>query len=170
MELQINFSLIQPLCQISKKLYRKSTPCNNLSTALRQQNSQTDIRHVVQKSKINIINIHLPVMIFIRMHSQESQFHNKCLICSIKFLIYVQIASFVRAFGEQIQTCVQVQPNAGRKVQKVPFQPAKTCQNTYRINLQDVFNIKINTVPTGEFPCRNKSNGTRANYHMNARD
>ena len=42
-------------------------------------------------------------MIFIRMHSQESQFHNKCLFCSIMSIIYVQIASFVRAFGKQIQ-------------------------------------------------------------------
>ena len=36
--LKINFSLMQPLCQISKKLYGKSTPCNNLSTAPRHQN------------------------------------------------------------------------------------------------------------------------------------
>ena len=52
------------------------------------------------------INIHLPLMIFIRMHSQESQFHNKFLFCSIMSIIYVHlcpIASFVRAFGKQIQ-------------------------------------------------------------------
>ena len=29
---------MQPLCQISKKLYGKSTPCNNLSTVLRDKN------------------------------------------------------------------------------------------------------------------------------------
>ena len=40
------------------------------------------------------------------MYSHESQFHNKCLICSIKFIIYVQIAPFVRAFGKQIQRSV----------------------------------------------------------------
>ena len=50
-----------------------------------------------------IINIHLSLMIFIRMHSQESQFHNKCLICLIKFTIYVQSPT-VCAFGKQIQT------------------------------------------------------------------
>ena len=50
-------------------------------------------------------------MIFIGMHSQESQFHDECLICSIKFIIYVQIASFVSAFGKQIQKRIQVQPN-----------------------------------------------------------
>ena len=27
---------MQPLCEISKKLYGKSKPCNNLSTALRR--------------------------------------------------------------------------------------------------------------------------------------
>ena len=50
----------------------------------------------------SIINIHLPLMIFIRMHSQESQFHNKCLFCSIMFIIYVQIATFVQI--KQIQS------------------------------------------------------------------
>ena len=97
---------MQPLCQISKKLYGKSKPCNNLSTALRAQTSQKDIRHIVQSTEVrnNIINIHLPLMIFIRMHSQESQFHNKCLICSVMSIIYVQIATFVSAFGKQIQS------------------------------------------------------------------
>ena len=98
MELQIHFSLMQPLCQISKKLYGKSTPYYNLSTALRDQTSQKHIRHIVQSTLVrnSIINIHLPLMIFIRMHSQESQFHNKCLFFSIMSIIYVQIATFVR--------------------------------------------------------------------------
>ena len=75
-------------------------------------------------------------MIFIGMHSQESQFHNKCLICSIKLIIYVQIASFVkRAF--------RLKPNVGRKVQKVILQPVETCQTKYRINLYDVFIINV---------------------------
>ena len=128
---------MQPLCQISKKLYGKSKPCNNLSTALRAQTSQKDIRHIVQSTEVrnNIINIHLPLMIFIRMHSQESQFHNKCLFCSIMSIIYVQISSFVRAFGKQIQKRVQVPSNVGRNVQKVQLQPVETCQTKYRINL-----------------------------------
>ena len=125
---------MQPLCQISKKLYGKSKPCNNLSTAFRQQSSQKDISHIVLSSLVrnNIININLPLMIFIRMHSQESQFHNNCLICVIKFIIYVQIASFVRAFGKQIQTRVQVQPNV---VKKVILQVVETCKTNYRNNL-----------------------------------
>ena len=131
MELQIYLSLMQPLCQISKKLYGKSIPCNNLSTALKAQTSQKDIRHIVQSTEVrnNIINIHLPLMIFIRMHSQESQFHNKCLICSIKLIIHDQIASFVRAFGKQIQKLIQVVPNVGRKVQKVPFTARRNMPN-----------------------------------------
>ena len=52
----------------------------------------------------SIKNIHLPLMIFIRMHSQESQFHNKCLFCLIMFIICVQIATFVRTFCKQIQS------------------------------------------------------------------
>jgi hypothetical protein len=83
----------------------------------------------------NIINIPLPLTIFIRMHSQESQFHNKCLICSIMFIIYVQVATFVRAFSTQIQTLVQVQLNVWRKLQKVILQVLETFQTKYRINL-----------------------------------
>ena len=118
MELERTCSLMQLMCQISKKLYGKSKPCNNLSTAFRQQSSQKDIRHIGWSTLVrnSIINIHLPLMIFIRMHSQESQFYNKCLFCSIMSIIYVQIASFVRAFGTQIQTLMQVQLNVGRKL------------------------------------------------------
>ena len=86
---------MQPLYHISKKLYGKSKPCNNLSTAHRDPTGQKDIRHIVQSTEVrnNIRNIHLPLMIFIRMHSQETHFHTKCLICSIKSIIYVQIAT-----------------------------------------------------------------------------
>ena len=89
---------MQSLSHISKKLYGKSKPCYNLSTVLRDQTSQKYIRHIVQSTLVrnSIVNINLPLMIFIRMHSQESQFHNKCLFCSIIFIIYVQIATFVR--------------------------------------------------------------------------
>ena len=95
--------LMQPLCQISKKLYGKSTPCNNLSTALRHKNKPYRYRHVVESTEVrnSIINIHLPLMIFIKMHSYEYQFHNKCLLCSIKSIIYVQIPPF----------CLRVQPS-----------------------------------------------------------
>ena len=47
------------------------------------------------ETRNDMINIPLPLMIFIRMHSQESQFHNECLICSIMSVIYVQVATFV---------------------------------------------------------------------------
>jgi hypothetical protein len=47
----------------------------------------------------------------------------------------VQIASFVRAFGKQIQKRVQVALNVGRKVQKVPLKPVETCETKYGINL-----------------------------------
>uniref|UniRef100_A0AAZ3PD17 Catenin alpha-1 n=1 Tax=Oncorhynchus tshawytscha TaxID=74940 RepID=A0AAZ3PD17_ONCTS len=40
---------------------------------------------------------------------------------------------------KQIQKRVQVQPNVGQKVQKVPFQPVETCQPMYRINLEERF-------------------------------
>ena len=82
---------------------------SDLKKTLRKP-AKINIRHVVQSTLVrnSIVNIHLPLMIFIRMHSQESQFHNKCLICSIKFNNYVHISPFVRAFGKQIETCVQL--------------------------------------------------------------
>ena len=42
-----------------KKLYGKSKPCNNLSTALRAQTSQRNIHHVAQSTLVRniIINI-----------------------------------------------------------------------------------------------------------------
>ena len=126
-------SLMQPLCQISKKVYGKSKPCNNLSTELRDPTSQKDIRHIVHSTEVinNIINIHLPLMIFIRMHSQESQFHNKCLTCSIMSIIYVQIATFVSAFGKQIKTH-EARSLLADEMSKSSVTPDRTM---YRINL-----------------------------------
>jgi hypothetical protein len=128
---------MQPLCQISK-----SKPCNNLSTALRDPTSQKDIRHIVQSTEVrnNIINIHLPLMIFIRIHSQESQFHNKCLIFLKMSIIYFQIATFVSAFGKQIKTHEALSLVAD-EMSKVPLQSVETCQTMNRIHLKDVFNI-----------------------------
>ena len=125
---------MQPLCQISKILYGKSIIWVRRTEP---KPAKRNICHVAQSTLVrnSIINIHLPLMIFIRMHSQESQFHDKCLICSIMSIIYVQIASFVSAFCKQIQTRVQVQPNGGWKVQKVILQVVETCQTKYRIGM-----------------------------------
>ena len=120
MELKIYFSLIQPLCQISKKLYSESTPWNNLSTALRDQN-KPDTHHVVESTEVinSIINIHLRLMIFNGMHSKESQFHNKCLFCSIKSIIYVQIPHFVVLVNKsKLTRCGQVQVKVQTKSSK----------------------------------------------------
>ena len=59
MELQIHFSLMQPQCQISKKQYGKSKPCNNLSMELRAQTAMLH-SHVAQSTLVrnSIINIH----------------------------------------------------------------------------------------------------------------
>ena len=107
-ELQINFSLMQPLSHISKKLYQKSTPCNNLSTGLRQQNKPYRYPPCCEVRN-SIINIHLPLIILIRMHRMESQFHNKCFICLIKSIIYVQIPPFCLRVQNTIQRRRQVQ-------------------------------------------------------------
>ena len=123
MDIQIHFSLMQPLCQISKKLYGKSKPCNNLRMALRKQ---IEISAMLESKEIrnNIINIPLPLMIFIRMHSQESQFHIKCLICLIMSIIYVQRATFVSTFGKQIHSRSTF-PSCRRNVKKFRYCPQK---------------------------------------------
>ena len=68
-ELKRDFSLI---LSDFKKTLRKSMILE-ISAIL----ESTEVRN-------NTINIHLPLMIFIRRHSQESQFDKKWLICSIK--------------------------------------------------------------------------------------
>ena len=130
----MHFSLMQPLCQISKKLYRKS---NNLSTALRHKNMPSNISAMLESTIVrnSIINIHLPLMIFIRMHSQESQFHNKCLYCSIKSIIYVQISPFFHAFSPLLKMQEARAKCHDEKSKKVIFTFVETCQTMYSINL-----------------------------------
>ena len=78
-----------------------------------------------------MINIPLPLMIFIRIYSQV---HNKCLICSIMSIIYVQLATFVSTFGTPIQTLELVDSFFGQKLQKVILHVEETFQTNYRIN------------------------------------
>ena len=56
------------------------------------------------------------------------------------------------------------------KSQKVPLQTVETCQTKYRINLYWRFYDKHPNVPTGQFLCLQKCNGTQANSHVNTRD
>jgi hypothetical protein len=51
---------------------------HNLRTALKS-NPAREILAILESTEVrnNTINIHLPLMIFIRRHSQESQFDNK---------------------------------------------------------------------------------------------
>ena len=137
MEIQIYLSLMQPLCQISKKLYGKSKPCNNL-----RRRSEIIFFAMLESTEIrnNIINISLPLMIFIRMHSQESQFHDKCLICSIKSIIYVQIPPFCSRIQYSNPNAQALGPD---KVKTVILQFVETCQTMYIINLQDVVIINL---------------------------
>ena len=103
--LKMNFLLIQPLCQISKRLYGESISCDYLRTVPRLQNytnifqPSRGVTNVRNSAKIN----HLPLMIFIWLHSQDSQLHSKCLFCSIKSLFMSQKLCFVGAVCSVIQ-------------------------------------------------------------------
>ena len=118
--LKINV-LIQLLCQISKRLYGESTPCDYVRTNL------TDIfqpRRGVTKVRNSIKIKHLHLMIFIWWHSQDSMLHSKCLFCSIK-LIFIHL--FVCVFSsvihmhkawaqhpdEKSKSCIKVRRNTG---------------------------------------------------------
>ena len=110
----------------------------------------------VNKVRYSIINIHLPLMIFIRMHSQESQFHNKCQIFSIKSIIYVQIPPFVRAFGKQIQTRVQVQLKGKTKSPKSFIISRRNMSNEVQNQTLGCFYHKSSIMfqPENSFVCR----------------
>ena len=98
MGLKINFLLIQPRCQISKILFRKSKPFDYLRTVPSIQiitNSYQPNRGVTQVRNREKMN-HLPLMIFIWLHSQDSHLLNKCLFCSMKSLFISK--NLVRAF------------------------------------------------------------------------
>ena len=106
--LKINFLLIQPQCHISKRLYGESKPCVYLRTSPSRQfitNSNQPSRRVAQVRNRDQIN-HLPLMIFIWLHSQESHLHNKCWFCSIKSLFMSKL----------VKTCRRIHPNSTGKV------------------------------------------------------
>ena len=121
------------LCKISKRLYGESTPCL-IMFGQRQVREKYIFqrRRGVTKVRNSIINIHLPLMMFIRMHSQESQFHHKCLIMSIS---YVQIFSYVKAFGKQIQKRIQVQLD--EKFKKLYYRSKKFV----KLSMESIFRI-----------------------------
>ena len=101
--LKINFLLIQPLCQISKRIYGKSITCDYLRTASSRQiitNSNQPSRGVTQVRNGDKIN-HLP-LIFIWLHSQYIHLLNKCLFCSIKSLFISENLRFVCLFSSVI--------------------------------------------------------------------
>ena len=104
-KIQINFSLLmQPLCQISKRLYSESTLCDYVRSAPSHRNpySHFPTSHVT-KVRNSIKMNHLPLMIFIWWHSQVSMLVNKCLFCSIKLIFMSKYLHFVGAFCSEIQ-------------------------------------------------------------------
>ena len=105
----------------------------------------------------NIMNIRLPLVIFIRMQSQESQSHNKCLICSIMSINCVQVATF---FRDQVykskHSC-----RSGINFKKLYYRSKKhvklSTESIFSLLLSQIFN----NVPTGEFLCLQRSHGTQ---------
>ena len=98
-KIKLNVLLIQPLCQISKRLYGESTPCDYLWTAPRKKSMKNIFQpgrcatKVRNSDKINA----LPLMIFFCWHSKRSQIHHKWSFCSImSFFISINTLYLVR--------------------------------------------------------------------------
>ena len=81
-------------------------------------------RRGVRKVRNSVININLPLMILIGMHSQVSQFHNKCLFCSIKS-IYVQLPAFCSRVQPVIQMLNAQSLSSDEKSQKLYYSSQK---------------------------------------------
>ena len=69
------------------KNYRYTTPATAVSDfrkPLRRKHIFQYSEYIAQPSKlwISVINILLPLLIFVRMHSQDCYFHKKCCFCS----------------------------------------------------------------------------------------
>ena len=90
---------------------------------------------------------------------QESQVHNKCLFCSKIPIIYVQIPSFVSAFGIHIQMIILVSV--------IPVE--ETFQTKYRI-IRMFLTYSFNKVPTRIFLLVFVSNGTQVTSMRKKRD
>ena len=112
-----------------------------------------------------MLNIPLPLMIFIRMHSQD---HNKCLICSIMSVIYAQLATFVSAFGIHIQTLVLVRVTSDKNFKKLCYRSKKHFKLSTESRM--FLTYSFNKVPTGVFLCVLMSNGTQVDTMRNERD
>jgi hypothetical protein len=95
--IQLIFLLIQPPCQISKRLYAESRPCDYLRTAPCIQTQENTIS--TSQVRLNIWNndiIHaLPLKIFLCWHAKMSQKHHKWSFCSQNFFFISPKCPFI---------------------------------------------------------------------------
>ena len=101
---------------------------------------------------------------------QESQVHNKCLFCSIKSVIYVQIPSFVSAFGMHIQTLILVSVTSDKNFKKLYYKSKKHFKLSTETIIRMFLTYSFNKVPTGVFLLVFMSNGTQVGTMRNKRD
>ena len=107
-------------------LYGESIPYDYLRTSPSRQiitNSNQPSRRVTQVRNRDKIN-HLPLMIFICLHSEDINLFNKCSFCSMKSLFISENLSFVCVFSsviagsKAVTTGRQKNPNCIRKVHR----------------------------------------------------
>ena len=95
-KLKLYFLLIQPPCQISKRLYGESRPCYYVKTASHHTNTWQSYFNPPGATKLrnnNIINA-LPLKIFC-WHFNMSQKHHKWSFCSINSIIISPKCQFI---------------------------------------------------------------------------
>ena len=121
---------MQPLCQISKRLYGESTLCDYVRSAPSHRNpySHFPAKESVTKVRNSIKMNHLPLMIFIWWHSQVSMLDNKCLLCSIMSLFMTKYLLFGCAFCPVIRMKKACALIPGRKV-KITIKVSRNMPN-----------------------------------------
>ena len=101
---------------------------------------------------------------------QESQVHNKCLFCSVMSVIYVQIPSFVSAFGIHIQTLILLSVTSDKIFKKLYYRSKKHFKLSTESIIRMFLTYSFNKVPTVVFLCVFMSNGTQVDTMKNAHD
>jgi hypothetical protein len=92
---------------------------------------------------------------------QESQVHNKYLFCSKTSINYVQIPSFVRAFGIHMQTLILVSIISDKNFKKWYYRSKKDFKLSTESIVRMFLTYSFNKVPTGVFFLVFVSNGTQ---------
>ena len=136
MGLKMNFLLIQPQCQISKRLYCESKPCCYLRTPLNKHMTIIiqPVRHNTKVRNNDIIHA-LPLKIFFCWHSNMSIKHHKWSFCSINSVVIYPKCPFIWRVWFRKYTGSNSTQHDYTLSNKLPVNFVQTFQTTFLIQL-----------------------------------